>query len=109
MKSWKNWTIDCLPFLVIFHLTVSAASRCKDKRDVKQKCNGNLSRWGYRCQKYKPDAGTPKRPDLQMRFVPAVPATADGINAYVKFSQIKKAGDYWPSGWALQLLNIQPR
>lgn len=55
------------------------------------------------------DAGDPRRPDLQMRFVPAVPATADGINAYVKFSQIKKAGDYWPSGWALQLLNIQPR
>ena len=54
-------------------------------------------------------AGNPKRPDLQMRFVPAVPATADGINAYVKFAQIKKAGDYWPSGWALQLLNIQPR
>ncbi len=31
-------------------------------------------------------AGNSKQPDLQMRFVPAVPVTADGINAYVKFA-----------------------
>lgn len=54
-------------------------------------------------------SGAGKQPDLQMRFVPAVPVTADGINAYVAFSKIKAAGDYWPSGWALQLLNIQPK
>lgn len=53
--------------------------------------------------------GSKKQPDLQMRFVPAVPVTADGVNAYVAFSKIKAAGDYWPSGWALQLLNIQPK
>lgn len=53
--------------------------------------------------------GNSKQPDLQMRFVPAVPATADGINAYVKFAKIKEAGDYWPSGWALQLLNVKPK
>lgn len=54
-------------------------------------------------------AGNRKQPDLQMRFVPAVPATADGINAYVKFAKIKEAGDYWPSGWALQLLVVKPK
>ena len=58
---------------------------------------------------WKPCAGAGKQPDLQMRFVPAVPVTADGINAYVAFSKLKEEGEPWPSGWALQLLNIQPK
>ena len=38
-----------------------------------------------------------------------MPVTADGINAYVAFSKLKEEGEPWPSGWALQLLNIQPK
>ena len=49
------------------------------------------------------------QPDLQMRFVPAAPPLADGVNAYAEFGKIKQRGEYWPGGWTLQLLGIRPK
>lgn len=44
-----------------------------------------------------------------MRFVPAMPLEADGIGAYVAFTKLKEMGKRWPTGWAIQLLNIRPK
>lgn len=53
--------------------------------------------------------GAGNQPDLQMRFVPAAAVTADGVNAYKKFAEIQNEGDFWPSGWTVQLLNVKPK
>ena len=49
------------------------------------------------------------QPDLQLRFVPAAPPVADGVNAYAEFGRIKEKGEYWPGGYTIQLLGIRPK
>eukprot|EP00955_Chlamydomonas_euryale_P013934 150487-Chlamydomonas_euryale.AAC.1 len=48
-------------------------------------------------------------PDLQMRFVAGCALDADGVQSYVKFGDMKKAGIPWPAGITLQLLAVRSK
>ncbi|KAF5834678.1 GMC oxidoreductase-domain-containing protein [Dunaliella salina] len=48
-------------------------------------------------------------PDLQMRFVPAFSLDPDGVQAYIKFAELKRLGQSWPCGVTIQLLAVRPK
>jgi len=48
-------------------------------------------------------------PDLQMRFIPAFSLDPDGVQAYIKFGELKRLGESWPCGVTMQLLAVRPK
>lgn len=47
--------------------------------------------------------------DLQIRFVPGFALDPDGVGSYIRFGELKKAGQTWPCGITMQMIGVRAK